>query len=176
MMVSFMFLVFAFLVNHILLTPLFWCIAAILFLLGVWGEIEIVLRKHRRYVRKETAKQKSTHHSSSHKTSTHSSHTHTHTRERIMKTADGEDILTLPVSKTEELHYVKIADVQYEGNDYAIMQRARHFKEREIDDAVVFRVTLGENGEKEYAVERNEKIVGAVFMLYRKTLNPHNEK
>ena len=141
-----------------------------MFLLGLWGEVEKVLRKRRRYIRKETEKRASTHtphHSTQKKTGTHGKHTRT----RIMKTEDGEDILSLPVSKTEELHFVKIAEVQYEGQDYAIMQRARHLKERELDDAIVFRVTTTENGVKDYALERNEKIIVAIFTQYRKTLD-----
>ncbi len=177
---SLMCFVLAFLFNHKLLTPLFWLFAAVLFLLGLFGEIDSVFRKMRRYKKTVVQKKKKSHsthtphrHSDESKRS-HGNHGH-HSHERVMKTEDGEDIVSLPVSKTEELHFVKLADMTYEGKPYVIMQRARHLKNRGIDDAVLFRVETGENGETDYVIERNEKIVGTVFTEYRKNLGAESE-
>ena len=163
-----MFFVFALIFAHDLVTPLFFLLAFVSFLLGVIGEVDSVIRKTRRHVRTVTQKKSksgnNSHHHSSHHSQTH--HTHKHT----LKTEDGEEIVSLPVSKTEEFHFVKLADMTYEGKNYAIMQRARHLKNRGIDDAILFRIEEGANGELDYVIERNEKIVGTVFTEYRKEI------
>ena len=82
----------------------------------------------------------------------------------------GDDIVTLTSAKGEEIDFVEIAGIAYGGNFYAILQPVELLDGMDDDEALVFKVTRGRNGEDSFQIELNDAIIDAVFKEYNKLL------
>ena len=76
------------------------------------------------------------------------------------------DIITLTSQSGEDIDFRHIADVKHRSYTYAILQPVILLEGMSANEALVFRVTYGGNGNNTYNIELNDKIVDAVFKKY----------
>ena len=84
------------------------------------------------------------------------------------KKSKDDNIVTLRSAKGEDIDFVEIAGIAYRGNFYAILQPVKLLDGMKDDEALVFKVTRGRNGEDNFEIELNDSIVDAVFKEYDK--------
>ena len=78
------------------------------------------------------------------------------------------DIITLTSQSGEDIDFRHIADVKHRSYTYAILQPVILLEGMAANEALVFRVTYAGNGNSNYNIELNDKIVDAVFKKYNK--------
>jgi hypothetical protein len=78
----------------------------------------------------------------------------------------NDDIITLKSVTGEEIDFVEIAGIAYNGNFYAILQPAELIEGMSDDEALVFKVSKGANGEEKFDIELDDEIIDAVFKKY----------
>ena len=81
-----------------------------------------------------------------------------------------DDIVTLISEEGEEIQFVEIAGIVYRGSFYAVLQPVELLDGMSEEEALVFRVTKGENGEDNFEIEIDESIINAVYDEYLKLL------
>ncbi len=84
---------------------------------------------------------------------------------------DDDDIITLLTASGEEVDFVEIAGIAYRGNFYAILQPVELLEGMEEDEALVFKVSRGKDGEDKFEIELDDAIIDAVFDEYNKLLD-----
>ena len=84
---------------------------------------------------------------------------------------DNDDIVTLLSSEGEEIDFVEIAGIAYEGEFYAILQPVELLEGMEEDEALVFRVSRGQNDEDKFEIVLDDDIINHVFEEYNKLLD-----
>ena len=82
-----------------------------------------------------------------------------------------DDIITLLSADGEEVDFVEIAGIAYKGNFYAILQPVELLEGMDEDEALVFKVTRGADGEDNFEIEMDDDIIDAVFEEYDKLLD-----
>ncbi len=87
-----------------------------------------------------------------------------------------DDIVTLLSADGEEIDFVEIAGIAHEGNFYAILQPVELVDGMDDDEALVFRVSRGEDGEDKFEIELDDDIISAVFDEYNRLLDEANEE
>ena len=83
---------------------------------------------------------------------------------------DEDDVITLVSEEGEEIQFVEIAGIVYRGNFYAVLQPVELLDGMTEDEALVFGVNKGENGEDNFEIEIDESIINAVYQEYLKLL------
>ena len=91
-------------------------------------------------------------------------------------TRNGKDIVTLYSAKGEKIDFREIAGIAYRGNFYAILQPVKLLEGMSRDEALVFKVTKGKNGEDNFEIELNDATVDAVFKEYNKLYDAQRKK
>lgn len=84
---------------------------------------------------------------------------------------DDDDIVTLLSADGEEIDFVEIAGIAYKGSFYAILQPVELIDGMDDDEALVFKVTRGKDGEDKFEVELDDMVIDAVFAEYNKLLD-----
>lgn len=84
---------------------------------------------------------------------------------------DDDDIITLMTANGEEVDFVEVAGIAYRGNFYAILQPVELLEGMEEDEALVFKVSRGKDGEDRFEIELDDTIIDAVFDEYNKLLD-----
>lgn len=84
---------------------------------------------------------------------------------------DDDDIVTLLSADGEEIDFVEIAGIAYRGSFYAILQPVELLDGMDDDEALVFKVTRGKDGEDKFEIELDDSIIDAVFAEYNKLLD-----
>ena len=84
---------------------------------------------------------------------------------------EDDDIITLLSAGGEEIDFVEIAGIAHKGNFYAILQPVELIEGMADDEALVFKVSRGENGEDKFEIELDDEIIDAVFAEYNKLLD-----
>lgn len=84
---------------------------------------------------------------------------------------DDDDIVTLMSANGEEIDFVEIAGIAYRGNFYAILQPVELLDGMEEDEALVFKVSRGKDGEDKFEVELDDAVIDAVFVEYNRLLD-----
>ena len=84
---------------------------------------------------------------------------------------DDDDIVTLVSSEGEEVDFVEVAGIAFQGEFYAILQPVELLEGMEEDEALVFKVTKGEGGEDKFEIELDDAVIDAVFAEYNKLLD-----
>ena len=84
---------------------------------------------------------------------------------------DEDDIITLMTAEGEEVDFVEIAGIAYRGSFYAILQPVELLDGMEEDEALVFKVSRGKDGEDKFEIELDDTIIDAVFEEYNKLLD-----
>ena len=84
---------------------------------------------------------------------------------------DDDDIVTLMTAEGEEVDFIEVAGIAYRGNFYAILQPVELLDGMEEDEALVFKVSRGKDGEDKFEIELDDSIIDAVFEEYNKLLD-----
>ncbi|MBQ7307964.1 MAG: DUF1292 domain-containing protein [Clostridia bacterium] len=79
---------------------------------------------------------------------------------------ENDDIVTLLSATGEQIDFLEIAGIAYKGKFYAILQPVELLDGMSEDEALVFQVSRGENGEDKFEIELDEDIIEAVFKEY----------
>ncbi|MBR2025466.1 MAG: DUF1292 domain-containing protein [Clostridia bacterium] len=82
-----------------------------------------------------------------------------------------DDIVTLLSATGEEIDFVEIAGIAHKGNFYAILQPVELLEGMADDEALVFKVSRGPDGEDKFEIELDDKIIDAVFAEYNRLLD-----
>lgn len=81
---------------------------------------------------------------------------------------DGDDVITLRTAEGEEVDFIEIAGIAYNGNFYAILQPVELLDGMEDDEALVFKVGKSETGYDKFEIELDDTVIDAVFEEYNK--------
>ena len=87
-----------------------------------------------------------------------------------------DDIVTLLSADGEEIDFVEIAGIAYQGNFYAILQPVELLEGMADDEALVFKVSRLQNGQDKFEIELDDEIIDAVFSEYNKLLDEMKAK
>ncbi|MBO5109846.1 MAG: DUF1292 domain-containing protein [Clostridia bacterium] len=87
-----------------------------------------------------------------------------------------DDIVTLKSANGEDIDFIEIAGIAYKGNFYAILQPVELLEGMSDDEALVFKVTRGNDGSDSFAIELDDNVIDAVFAEYDKLLAAENAK
>ncbi|MBQ4511129.1 MAG: DUF1292 domain-containing protein [Clostridia bacterium] len=82
-----------------------------------------------------------------------------------------DDIVTLLSATGEEIDFVEIAGIAHKGNFYAILQPVELLEGMADDEALVFKVSRGPDGEDKFEIELDDAIIDAVFAEYNRLLD-----
>ncbi len=83
----------------------------------------------------------------------------------------NDDIVTLRSATGEDIDFVEIAGIAHAGNFYAILQPVELLEGMSDDEALVFKVSRGEDGEDRFEIELDDEIIDAVFAEYNRLLD-----
>lgn len=86
----------------------------------------------------------------------------------------NDDIVTLRSATGEDIDFVEIAGIAHAGNFYAILQPVELLEGMSDDEALVFKVSRGEDGEDRFEIELDDEIIDAVFAEYNRLLDEQN--
>ena len=84
---------------------------------------------------------------------------------------DDDDIVTLLSDDGQEIDFIEVAGIAYRGNFYAVLQPVELLEGMEEDEAIVFKVTRGKDGEDKFEIELDDAVIDAVFEEYNKLLD-----
>ena len=84
---------------------------------------------------------------------------------------ENDDIVTLKSADGEEIDFVEIAGIAHQGEFYAILQPVELLEGMADDEALVFHVSKGEDGNEKIAIELDDEIIEAVFAEYNRLLD-----
>ncbi len=82
-----------------------------------------------------------------------------------------DNIITLTNANGEEVDFYEIAGIAHKGNFYAILQPVELLENMDEDEALVFKVNRGADGEDNFEIEMNDDIIEAVFAEYNRLLD-----
>lgn len=88
--------------------------------------------------------------------------------ELVLRLEEDEDgnIVTLLSAKGEEIDFVEIADIAFEGKFYAILQPVEPLDGMDEDEALIFLVQRGGDGGDRFEIVLDDRIIDAVFAIY----------
>ena len=89
---------------------------------------------------------------------------------------DNDDVITLMSASGEEIDFIEVAGIAYRGNFYAILQPLELLEGMEEDEALVFKVSRGKDGEDKFEVELDDAVIDAVFEEYNRLLDEAEEQ
>lgn len=92
-------------------------------------------------------------------------------KEENLEFDKDDDIVTLRTENGEDVDFIEIAGIAYKGSFYAILQPVELLEGMDEDEALVFKVTRGENGEDKFEIELDDSVIDAVFMEYNRLLD-----
>ena len=85
---------------------------------------------------------------------------------------DDDDIVTLLSANGEEIDFVEIAGINIgDGFFYAILQPVELLEGMDDDEALVFKVTRGADGEDHFEIELDDDVIDRVFEEYNRLLD-----
>ena len=79
---------------------------------------------------------------------------------------ENEDIITLTSADGEEIDFIEIAGIAYNGGFYLILQPVELLEGMSDDEALVFEVTSDSEGNDKFNVVLDDEIIDAVFAEY----------
>lgn len=89
---------------------------------------------------------------------------------------ERDDIVTLLSATGEEIDFVEIAGIAYQGNFYAILQPVELIEGMADDEALVFKVSRLQDGQDKFEIELDDEIIDAVFLEYNRLLDEMKAK
>ncbi len=88
----------------------------------------------------------------------------------MLNNGDDETI-TLTAANGEEVDFIRIAGIALGKKYYAILQPEELLDGMDDDEALVFRVTKGADGEDSFEIVTDDRTVDAVFREYNRLLD-----
>lgn len=89
---------------------------------------------------------------------------------------EDDDVVTLLSATGEAIDFIEIAGISHNGSFYAILQPVKLIEGMNDDEALVFKVSKGQNGEDKFEIELDDAIIDAVFENYQKLLDEITSK
>lgn len=87
---------------------------------------------------------------------------------------EDDDIITLLTAEGEEVDFIEVAGIAHKGNYYVILQPVELLDGMSEDEALVFKVSRGEDGSDKFEIELNDEIIDSVFAEYNVLLDEAN--
>ena len=84
----------------------------------------------------------------------------------LLMEENNDDIVTLISANGEQVDFLEIAGIAYKGNFYTILQPIKLLDGMDEDEALVFKVSRGQDGEDKFEIELDDEIIDAVFREY----------
>ncbi len=84
---------------------------------------------------------------------------------------DDDDVIVLMSADGQEVEFVEIAGINLSGKFYAILQPVELLDGMDDDEALVFEVVRGEDGNDKFNIELDDEVIDAVFAEYNKLLD-----
>lgn len=81
---------------------------------------------------------------------------------------DNDDIVTLTSANGEEIDFLEIAGIAYQGRFYAILQPVKLLEGMEENEALVFEVSRADDGSDRFAIVLDDDIIDIVFTEYER--------
>lgn len=85
-----------------------------------------------------------------------------------------DDILTLTTPDGEEVEFVEVAAIPLDSAFYAILQPLEPVEGIAEDEALVFEVSKSVDGEDNFTLIDDDKVIDAVFAEYNRLLETQN--
>lgn len=85
-----------------------------------------------------------------------------------------DDILTLTTPDGEEVEFVEVAAIPLDSAFYAILQPLEPVEGIAEDEALVFEVSKSADGEDNFTLIDDDKVIDAVFAEYNRLLETQN--
>lgn len=79
---------------------------------------------------------------------------------------EDDDIVTLFSQDGKKISFTEVAGIVFEGKFYAILQPLELLEGMSEDEALVFAVSSGENGEDQFNLVLDDRIIDGVFKEY----------
>lgn len=92
-------------------------------------------------------------------------------KEKNLTYDEDDGVITLLTADGEEVDFIEIAGIAYNGKFYAILQPVELLDGMDDDEALVFEVSSGEDGTNNFAIELDDTIMDAVFEEYNRLLD-----
>lgn len=92
-----------------------------------------------------------------------------------MNNVNEDDIVTLQTESGESVDFVEVAGIAYNKNFYVILQPVELLDGMEDDEALVFKVSRGADGEDKFEIELDDEIIDAVFREYNRLLDEQSK-
>ena len=84
---------------------------------------------------------------------------------------ENDDIITLTTADGEEINFIEVAGIAYNGKFYSSLAREEPLEGMDDDEALVFEVTRGANDEDSFSIVTDDDILDAVFAEYNRLLD-----
>lgn len=81
---------------------------------------------------------------------------------------ENEDVVTLLSANGEEVDFIEIAGIAYNNSFYAILQPVELLSGMDDDEALVFKVSRGNDDRDKFEIELDDAVIDAVFKIYDK--------
>ncbi|MBQ7225089.1 MAG: DUF1292 domain-containing protein [Clostridia bacterium] len=88
---------------------------------------------------------------------------------------ENDDCVVLKNADGEEVEFIEIAGIAYEGKFYAILQPVERFDGMADDEALVFEVSRMSDGNDNFTIVLDDEIIDGVFGVYYKLLDEADE-
>lgn len=92
-----------------------------------------------------------------------------------MNNVNEDDIVTLQTESGESVDFIEVAGIAYNKNFYVILQPVQLLDGMEDDEALVFKVSRGADGEDKFEIELDDEIIDAVFKEYNRLLDEQSK-
>ena len=89
---------------------------------------------------------------------------------------EDDSVVTLVGEDGIERDFIEVAQIEYNGKLYLILQPVELFEGMDEDEAFVFAVYQTEDGIERFEVELNEEIIDGVFETYNRLLDEIDPK
>jgi|GEM_PF-1172532 len=93
----------------------------------------------------------------------------------VDKDKDTDDTVSLISANGEEIEFYEIAGIAYKGSFYAILQPVELLEGMDEDEALVFKVTRGNDGEDRFEIELDDDVIDNVFKIYEQLWKDQNK-
>lgn len=88
---------------------------------------------------------------------------------------EDDDIITLQTADGEDIDFLEIAGIAYNGGFYMILQPVELLDGMADDEALVFKVERGKDGDDKFEIELDDEVIDAVFFEYNRLLDESGE-
>lgn len=85
--------------------------------------------------------------------------------------AESDEIITLISADGEEVDFFQIAGLSVDENFYTILKPVESMEGVTEEDALVFKVNMGEDGEGSFYLETDENMLARIYEEYLKLLD-----